>query len=109
MLSRKKSRHDRKIFLKKNKKNLALSRFLGYSLPAMIDSFIQTPEEYEEYCAAMNELAAIAEAETPDPEPENEEYPDEYSDEGYYRDDMGEDSYLDASWEDRFEIDMGDY
>jgi len=92
----------------------------------MIDSFIQTPEEYEEYCTAMNELAAIAEAETPDPEPENqelwedamvyerlreesEEYPDEYSEEGYYRDDMGEDSYLDASWEDRFEIDMGDY
>jgi hypothetical protein len=22
---------------------------------------------------------------------------------------MGEDRYLDASWEDRFEIDMGDY
>ena len=32
----------------------------------MIDSFIHTPEEYEEYCAAMNELAALAEAETPE-------------------------------------------
>jgi hypothetical protein len=102
MLSRKKSRHDRKIFLKKNKKNLALSRFLGYSLPAMIDSFIQTPEEYEEYCAAMIELATLAEAETPDPEPKEEEEEEEYE-EG------GEDSYLDSYWEDRFEIDMGDY
>jgi hypothetical protein len=118
MLSRKKSRHDRKIFLKKNKKNLALIRFLGYSLPAMIDSFIHTPEEYEEYCTAMTELATLAETETPDPEPENEEFWEdamvyerlrEESDEGYYRDDMGEDRYLDAYWEDRFEIDMGDY
>jgi hypothetical protein len=90
----------------------------------MIDSFIHTPEEYEEYCTAMNELAAIAEAETPDPEPENEEfwedamvyerlreeseeYPDEYSDDGYYRDDMGEDRHLDAYWEDLH--DLGEY
>ena len=86
-----------------------LSRFVSYSLPAMISSFIHTPEEYEEYCTAMTELATLAEAETSDPEPENEEYPDEYSDEGYYRDDMGEDRHLDSYWEDRFEIDMGDY
>ncbi len=40
----------------------------------MIDSFIHTPEEYEEYCTAMTELATLAETETPDPEPENEEF-----------------------------------
>jgi hypothetical protein len=84
----------------------------------MINSFIHTPEEYEEYCTAMTELATLAEAETPDPEPENEEFWDdamvyerlrEESEEDWCRDDMGEDRYLDASWEDRFEIDMGDY
>lgn len=30
-----------------------------------------TPEEYEEYQAAMNELCDQIEAETPDPQPEN--------------------------------------
>jgi hypothetical protein len=84
----------------------------------MINSFIHSTEEYEEYCAAMNELATLAEAETPDPEPEpeNEEFWDdatvyerlrEESDEGYYRDDMGEDRYLDAYWEDLH--DVGEY
>ena len=34
---------------------------------------------------------------------EPEEEPEEEYEEG------GEDSYLDASWEDRFEMDMGDY
>ena len=114
MLSRKKSRHNRKIFLKKNKKNLALSRFLGYSLPAMIDSFIHTPEEYQEYCTAMNELATLAEAGTPDPEPENEEFWDdamiyerlrEESEEDWCRDDMGEDRHLDAYWESLHDVD----
>jgi len=103
------------IRVKKRKKSLVLSHFLSYSLPAMINSFIHTPEEYEEYCTAMTELATLAEAETPDPEPENEEFWEdamvyerlrEETDEDYYRDDMGEDRHLDSYWEDRF--DMGD-
>jgi hypothetical protein len=74
----------------------------------MIDSFIHTPEEYEEYCTAMTELATLAEAETPDPEPENEEFWDDAMVYERLREES-EDRYLDASWEDRFEIDMGDY
>jgi len=38
-----------------------------------------------------------------EPEEEEEEEEEEEYEEG------GEDSYLDASWEDRFEMDMGDY
>ena len=37
---------------------------------------------------------------------EPEEEPEEDSEESW---EGGEDSYLDASWEDRFEMDMGDY
>jgi hypothetical protein len=82
----------------------------------MIDSFIHTPEEYEEYCTAMTELATLAEAETPDPEPENEEFWDdamiyerlrEESEEDFCRDDMGEDRHLDAYWENLH--DVGEY
>ena len=41
-----------------------------------------------------------------EPVEEPEEEPEEDSEESW---EGGEDSYLDASWEDRFEMDMGDY
>jgi hypothetical protein len=60
--------------------------------------------EYEEYAAAMEEMADLAESSTPDPEPPDDSHLDgnweQYEDEG------GEDSYLDAYWEDQSEYGM---
>lgn len=41
---------------------------ISYSLP-MTETFPTTPEEYEEYCAVMNEIAQEIAATTPDPQP----------------------------------------
>jgi hypothetical protein len=58
------------FFAEKNKKNLASVAVLPYSLGmANIIPFPADSTEYEEYVSVMNELAEIAEASTPDPQP----------------------------------------
>jgi hypothetical protein len=104
------------------KKSLAIASFLFYSPPAMFKSFDNNagsaPREICEdapCCGCCGHEAVWDEEDRYDfsgedwnrgeycgVEEEEEEEEEEYE-EG------GEDSYLDASWEDRFEIDMGDY
>jgi hypothetical protein len=91
---------------------------LFYSPPAMFISFNNTvssaPREMCEDapccgCCGHNQYEYEPDYEHADrwdyPE-EPEEEPEEDSEESW---EGGEDSYLDASWEDRFEMDMGDY
>lgn len=66
--------------------------------------------EYAEYVEAMESMADAADA-LPDPEPEDENFDSQAEDEAYWasmeeRDWGGEDSYLDASWEDQAEYGM---
>ncbi len=42
----------------------------GYNMP-MTDTYPSCPEEYEEYCRVMNEIADEIHASTPDPIPES--------------------------------------
>ena len=76
----------------------------GYSFPVMFPHpFITTTAEFEEYTAAMEAFADAAD-QLPDPPAEIWlDDDDDDDDDRYYRE---ADSYLDASWEDRF--DMGD-
>jgi hypothetical protein len=53
------------------KKDVAIGRFSGYSLPMSSLPFPADSAEYEEYCNVMNAMADEAEASTPDPEPED--------------------------------------
>lgn len=62
--------------------------------------------EFEEYTAVMEEMADLAEASTPDPEPSDMGEEDE---EDYPDDEGGEDRYLDAYWESRFDYGDCDY
>ena len=67
--------------------------------------------EFEEYTTAMEEMADLAEASTPDPEPEDMGQDDSHLDgnwEDYSDEDEegGEDRYLDSSWEDQNEYGM---
>jgi hypothetical protein len=82
----------------------------------MILPFPADSAEFEEYTAAMEEMADLAESSTPDPEPEDFEQDDYHpnsqeEDEAYWasmeeRDYGGEDSYLDSYWEDQAEYGM---
>ena len=99
------------------KKDVAIGRFSGYSLPMSSLPFPADSAEYEEYCNVMNAMADEAEASTPDPEPSGWS-PDEESDELREREDSDywasmhecefepEDRYLDSQWEDANEYGM---
>ena len=70
----------------------------------MILPFPADSAEFEEYAAVMNELADLAEASAPDPEP-SDLGQEEEEEQGYY--DQGEeDRYLDSYWEDQAEYGM---
>jgi hypothetical protein len=75
-----------------------------HSTTTMILPFPADSAEYEEYTAAMEEMADLAESSTPDPEPPDDSHLDgnweDYEDEG------GEDRYLDSYWEDQSEYGM---
>jgi hypothetical protein len=98
------------------KKDVAIGRFSGYSLPMSSLTFPADSAEYEEYCAVMDAMANEAEAFTPDPEPENEYWSqaergddgglDGHLDSMYECEFEPEDRYLDSSWEDFNEYGM---
>jgi hypothetical protein len=76
---------------------------------AMILPFPADSAEFEEYTAAMEEMADLAEASTPDPEPEDLGQDDSHLDgdwEDYSDEEGGEDRYLDSYWEDQSEYGM---
>ena len=98
------------------KKDVAIGRFSGYSLPMSSLPFPADSAEYEEYCNVMNAMADEAEASTPDPEPSGWS-PDEESEEllareendhyaSMYEREEAEDRYLDSYWEDQCEYGM---
>jgi len=88
--------------------------FLFYSSPAMFNSFKIASSTFREICEDAPCCGCCGhdryeyepdyeDRDSFDSPEEPEEEPEEEYEEG------GEDSYLDASWEDRFEMDMGDY
>jgi hypothetical protein len=118
ILSSAKQKMRRNSFLEKYKEKLATRPAFVLLCPCreraaltahsttttMILPFPADSAEYEEYTAAMEEMADEAEASTPDPEPPDDSHLDgnweDYEDEG------GEDSYLDSYWEDQSEYGM---
>lgn len=115
ILSSIKQKMLRSFFCEKHQKDLATGpasvllccraeRFTTMILPFPADS-----AEFEEYTAAMEEMADLAEASTPDPEPEDLGQDDSHLDgdwEDYSDDEGGEDRYLDSYWEDQSEYGM---
>ena len=89
-----------------------------HSTTTMILPFPADSAEFEEYTAAMEEMADLAEASTPDPEPsdmgeedEEDHWDADPQDEEYWAnrdswDEEPEDRYLDSYWEDQSEYGM---